>query len=1089
MNIPNNSYISVLSVKWIFDLSGVAPVIHLENQSQGGNLADVEYFFAVTSPTTTPIKEINLSTPDETGVWSEADILNPWPRPFSSIEWGIYSAQVVVRDGDGNLFYGPIQSVNICRPYGNLPTSKTMYGVADVLVQVKCDQARIYFKDATNHSYQGLAGEIGSSVLRVNFPMDDTGTVPAPFVGANFATALVPITYSGKGYQFLATSIYEYDFDNDTAVRIKYLKSDTFGVWCNIDLLPLVCEYQKLISSIEYGSCVDVEGANQKLMLINPKFSMVVMGMFQPLTGIDVPALIEEIKLIGGFDCDCCNAASGIVPTGSSVFEGYNFSVVPLGGDIQGEFVPNGVNLQLLLSDVKYIFKICEASPNQTTAFEVLPSTSLDGYTKTYCLNIDMVQLSEDMLNTISSNANLVNLFNSIVLSAGEGNFSLIVDGDCIFQSGATCDYVFGLTNIPANTTYALLTSIKKGGITTAYSYAFNLLNLGSFQSYLNGLGLGTFIVTNEGGGNVNISTYTNSNDLQQLNYKISTTNYVAGFSSDCTGFVPISANQVVQNIIDYICGLNESQIETSQAYEICYIDPNTQLSSTSTVASGQALTTFITELLARGCDTITYIMSLGATNCESIKAQFPARIGAMQANDIFLATKGGLCSGVNPIEAFYTMLVYGAQNADVLTAFCNLVALCAGGNPCAPYDVYYVTVEDGSPSGNIDLVVTFDHPAAVSNTIRYSRIDNTVSPTYITIPGVLPGDSPYTISGVANGQYRVGIKPIYADGRACSETFFETPACEGVTSFSALYDGTDINVTYTATSPAVKVNINYPNGGFSSQIFTTGDTISITPPGNVFGAYSLTMQAVCDEDSNFLSTPSAPVIVVISAVQTVLLEVLNPGGGSSNRITDVTGISGFAFGSVVNEGETQSGTHNTFTGPIAVSVIQPALGSTNGIALYANEILLECLPVSSASLFAQTVTFASQTYASTDVIRISYDDGICESSPGGSGSFFIENNATDPIINHIVPGVFTIVSGSFPINPGGDIAATHGGFSSSLHVDLSGVVDPCALVLYKNGVLQECMPVTTSDTYIFSPVTFGPTDLVEIALNDGGCF
>lgn len=1087
MIINGSPDISVLSVQIIYDLSGVNPIIILNNQSQGDNLAGVTYAFTVQSPTTTYIHEGNIEDPDETGVWTTHNLTDPWPRPFNSIEWGVYSFFVTAKDSNGNIYTTSVANTNICRPYGNLPTSKNTYGVASVVVQVKCDQARIYFKNTTNASYQGLSGDIGSSVLRVNFPMDDTGVVPAPFVGANFATALVPITYSGKGYQFLATSIYEYDFGNDTAVRIKYLKSDTFGVWCNIDLMPLVCEYQKLISSIETGSCVDVEAANQKLMLINPKFSMVMIGMTQPLTGIDVPALIEQIQTIGDFDCDCCNAASGIVPTGSSVFEGYNFIFTPLGGDIAGEFVVNGVNIELQASDIKYIFKICEASPNQTTAFSVQNATSLDGFTKTYCLNVDMVQLSEDMLNTIASDANLVNLFNAIVLSAGEGNFSLIVDGDCIFQSGATCDYIFGVSNVPASTTFALLTGIKKSGITTTYSYAFNLANLGSFQTYLNTLGIGTFVVTNEGGGNVNISTFTNSNDLQQLTYKISATTHIASLSSDCTGFVPISANQVVQHIINYLCALDDTQLVTSAAYEICYIDPASGTQQTSTVAEGAALATFITELLARGCDTINYVINLGAVNCESIKAQFPARIGAMQADDIFLSTKSGLCAGVNPIEAFYTMLVYGATNTDILTAFCNLVTLCNGGNPCAAYEIYYVTVEENSPASTIDLIVTFDHPDAVSNTIRYARIDNTVSPVYITLPGILPGDSPYTISGVDNGQYRVGIKPIYSDGRLCQETFFETPACTGVTSFSALYDGTNIDVTYTATSPQVKVNVNYPNGGFSSQIFTTGDTISITPPANVFGAYSLTMQAVCDEDSNFLSSPSAPVIVVISDTQTVLLEVINPRSASNNRITNVTGISGFTFGATINEGETQSGTHGAFTGPISVSIVQPAstgFAATNGLLLTVNGIAIECIQTPTSSLFPQTHSFVSRTYASTDIIQITYDYDICDTSPGddvtinweygelsGNGDLAIDKNGVQAV------GTTTTESGNFPAN-GGDSIDIELGVDGGSEGILTVVDDTTATTLFSDSS-------TTVLNYNFITIT-GHTYTIEATVQTG---
>jgi len=868
--ITTSPDITVLSASVIFDISGVLPNVIITNQSEGPSLAGVSYAYKIISPTQTFIHDGSLDDPDIIGIWTSILNTDPWPRPFGQLEWSgsPYSFQILAKDSAGNEYAAPVQLASICRPNGNLPASKNTYGKGDVLVQVKCDQARILFQDITNTSYKGLTGTIGSSVLRVNFPMDDTGTVPAPFVGGNFSTAMVPITYSGKGYQFLYTSIYQYELAEDTFVRIKYLLSNTFGVFCNIDLIPLLCEYQKLIASIETGSCNDVAEANRKLMLINPKFSLVVMGMLQPLTGIDVPALIQEIEAIGDFPCDCCNVATGITPPGSSAFDGYTFSVVPLGGDINGQVVPNGFNIQIELSDVSYIFKICDTSPAQTTAFNVVPTTSVDGYTKTYCLQVDITQLSEDILNTIADNSALVNLFNSIVLSSEDGNFNLTVDGGCIFASSATCDYVFTLSTIPITTTYALLTSIKIAGIVHSINFAFNLSNLSALQVYLNGLGYGIFVVTNPSGQTVLISSTNNGNDIQQLNYKVSSTNLIAGMAKDCTGFVPVSANYVVQQIINYLCALTDAEVVTSGSYDICYVDPTTKIKTIATLPSGVPLAEFISTLLEKGCNTIDYIINSGTVNCTNIKSQFPIlNTVAMQPNDVFLVTKAGACSQVTPNEAFLTMLTYGIDNPDVLAAFCAFVNACSGGLPCAPYNVFNVSVDESSPTSIINLIITFNHPDAISNTIRYARIDNTVTPVYTTIPGILPGASPYTISGVANGQYRIYIRPIYSDGRLCSETVVDTPACTGINSFSVAYDGTNINVTYSASVDldAVRVNISYPNGGSFSQIYTNGDPIVITPPAGVYGTFFATLQPVCNIDSGFFGTATPPSTFIIN--------------------------------------------------------------------------------------------------------------------------------------------------------------------------------------------------------------------------------
>jgi hypothetical protein len=1078
VKITNSNDINLLIIRVVFDITGTTPTILLENESLGDDLASCTFWFVVTSPTGTTIHEGSASVPDETGVWTNATIADAWPRPFNQIEWSgpPYVFQAFVKDGAGNVYAGDVQNAAICRPNGNLPTSKNTYGVASVLVQVKCEQGRIYFQDITNTSYKGLEGVIGSSLLRVNFPMDETGNVPDPFVGSNFSTALVPVTYSGKGYQFLVTSLYEYELSEHTFVRIKYLKSDTFGVWCNIDLMPLLCEYQKMIDSIENGSCSNAEAANQKLMLINPKFSMVVMGMFQPLLGIDVPALIEEIKLIGGFDCDCCNAATGIIPVNSSVIDGYNFSVVTTCGDVGGSFVPNGNNIQLLLNDKAYVFKMCDGSPSETSAFSI--NNSIAGCVKTYCLNVDVAQFAEDMLTVISTDAALVNLFNSIVLSAGEGNFQLIVDGGCIFSSSQSCDYTFSMNPIPASTTFAILAYIQTSDQLYNLNYAFNLSSLPALQTALNALGIGTFIVTDAGGQTVLITSTGNTNNILALAYKNPLLS-IATMTKDCVGYTPLSANEVVQNIINYICDLDDTQVDTSQDYEICYIDPADSTQKTATVSSGVPLNTFITELLARGCDTINYIVSLGAVNCNAIKAAFPLSSNAMQANDVFLNTRAGACSQINPIEALYTMLTYGINNTDVMTAFCAMVAACSGGLPCSPYDYFYATIDAGSPAGSeIDLIVTFSHPDAVSNTIRYGRIDNTTTPTYITIPGILPGQSPYTISespALENGQWRVYIKPVYADGRLCSESFFDTPACTGVNSFSASYNGTTIDITYNVQGsvPNVRVNISYPNGGSSSTIYTNGDVISITPPPNVYGTFFATMQPVCDEDTGFFGAATAQSAFVI-----------NPPNNSS--ITNNASFFQSAFQIfTISPNITQAGTQVLDIGDsVAFYLADGTYGS-----LYVQVDAAE-----RDDMALSLVTGTGTYYGTPNGTNYFLFTGI----PILNGATLVLTDDSSPSgDNYVLSASYNLsidaVSGSgIPVLPPTGVNGTQSGvqtgMSGSYNVTLSGtVVVTTKLTASVNSVEVDCIAVPTAGVYALSITAAGGDD-VRISVNSGAC-
>ncbi len=871
-NSPDITKLQVL-VKW--DISGTLPQILLVNESEGSNLAGCVWAFTAASPSLTPIVTGDISTPDITGNWSTNTISAAWPRPFNQIEWSgaPYTFFVTVKDSIGNVYVNEVQNAFICRPFGNTQAAKNTYGIATSDVKVQCQQGATFFQDTTYHTYSGQDGLQVSSVLRVIYPIDETLTIPDPFIGAAYSTALVPISYSSSNYQFVQTSVYDYEVGENSIIRIKYQTIQTFSVYCNLDLLPLVCEINKLIDTVESGNCESVVEAQRKMNLIVSKFTLVMIGIQQPLTGVDVPLLIEEIIAIGGFDCNCCTAATGIIPVTSSTIDGYNFIVNKLGGDINGSFTTNGNNITLNLGDISYVVAIGNQSPQDISAFSFTSQLSGGGFSKTYYLNIDGTQLATDILNIISSNTGLVNLFNSIV-TANQGNFELVVNMDCIGTNSDACDYTFtltGISNAPSNSQIAIIQSSIPANQRTP-NFAFNLSTLPSLQAYLNTLGIGTFTVTNPSGTTVLIETNTNNFGLTGMVYFSAgvAAKKLALFTANCTGFIARSANQVVQDIIDYLCGLTDAQIVTSQDYIICSINPATNQKEILTVPAGTAENILISAILDKNCDTVDYVNALKGVNCTSMQSLFKTSSYLLQNTDLIYGTKGGLCAGINPVEAATRMLQLGVYNADFMSAFCAAVSLCSSGFACEPYTVFQVAVVDASPSyNNMNIVVTFSHPSAVKNTIRYARIDNTSTPVYTTIPNVLPGASPYTIAGLSDGDYFVGITPIYADGRSCSEVSATTGACAGITAFSAIFDESgNIIVSYSAinTLPTIKVVINYPNGGTSSTLHTNNGTdITITPPVGVTGDYYITLVPVCNATTGFEGQPTAPVILTIT--------------------------------------------------------------------------------------------------------------------------------------------------------------------------------------------------------------------------------
>lgn len=858
MLINNSPDITKLEVSVRWDISESIPFIFIKNKSTGSGLANMSYAFVAKSPSGTFIHNGDINTPDKSGIWATHTITGGWPIPFNQIEWSgaDYEMYVVAKDGSGNIFTTPVQSAQICRPVGNTKDSKNTFGKAKSDVEVKCEMARVFFQDTTYHTYRGMTGERVYSSLKVIYPIDETETVPAPFSITDYSTALIPISYSAANYQYLQKTIYDYDLGDNVTIRVRYQSIETFAVWCNVDLNPLVCEFNRLIDSVNNGTCLDVESANKKLALIAPKMTLVFIGKMQPMTGINVPNLIEEIKEIGSFDINCCGANTGIIPTSSSIIDGYNF-VVNGTGDVTGTSTKNGSNIVFNIGDFSYIVTVNNSSPSNTSAFSFTPSQT--GTQKTYALNVDANQLSYDILNQIKGDAALVNFFNSIVTTSGS---KLLVDGKCLFTTSTSCDYTFTILGVPANTSFSILTGINSQTL----NFAFNQTNLSALQTYLNGLNLGTFVVTNQGGGSVLISSSANTKNLTSLTYNIGSSSFIANMTRDCLGYTPISASEAVQNLIDFLCGIKDSDIETSKNYSVCYIDTVTNTKKTVTVNSGAALSDFITELLARGCNTIDYVMSLGAVTCASIVNKFPSSIKVLQSNDYVLGVKEGLCARILPIELVTRVFELGASDSRFMAAVCNVVSMCGAGSVCDPFNYFNLTVADTSPSSNSQsLILDFDHPTATKYLVRYARIDNTSTPSYITIPNVM--GSPYTIPSVPDGQYSVGITPQYADNRRCPELLKTTTSCSGIFNFSAVIGGspTGIVISYTASESLanIRVLVSYPNGGSFSQVYTNdGNPININPPSGVYGDYSITIQPVCNATTGYYGIPTAPVVV-----------------------------------------------------------------------------------------------------------------------------------------------------------------------------------------------------------------------------------
>lgn len=99
--------------------------------------------------------------------------------------------------------------------------------------------------------------------------------------------------------------------------------------------------------------------------------------------------------------------------------------------------------------------------------------------------------------------------------------------------------------------------------------------------------------------------------------------------------------------------------------------------------------------------------------------------------------------------------------------------------------------------------------------------------------------------------------------------------------------------------------------------------------------------------------------------------------------------------------------------------------------------------------------------------------------------NFYISNLSTSGVkITKVIPGMWIIQTGSFPIHYLAGITGAHNGFTANLSVFITGIVFPFQLSLIKNGVVLQSFTVDVDDVYEFDEQTFINTDQVQIVLN-----
>lgn len=337
--------ITTLSYSILYDISGGIPAITLTNASTVIHANNLIWWYVITSPSGTPIHSGSVTSPDVNMMpWTTLSIApNTWPLlfgnpPCAQVEFSSnapYLCTLYVKDSASNIFSLPIIQT-ITRPNGNTTNSCGNFGAAQVVATVNCNGKNILCVDSTNFAYNNiLLPTASSNEWILVYPSDANGNQPANGVATNTPNVNFPIGYSGDGYVFYLLDYAAYDMGNGATIKVQYKAINpatgspglTFAVLCNINLCKLQCQIQAFYE-LSKQKCNTVENTTleSKMTRINFLFNQAIIGILQPLCGIDVPKIVLEIQKTGNLDpnCNCGCTDNGI-----------NFSY-PIGGNTSG---------------------------------------------------------------------------------------------------------------------------------------------------------------------------------------------------------------------------------------------------------------------------------------------------------------------------------------------------------------------------------------------------------------------------------------------------------------------------------------------------------------------------------------------------------------------------------------------------------------------------------------------------------------------------------------------------------------------------------------------------------------------------------
>jgi len=299
--IPNFNF----AFKVTYDFSTTTPSVLIENQSTGSNLANIDYWFELITPSGTMYHQGTQGSPDKQGVWVNFSVPEQVPQAFGHVEFSNsqpYIVKAYAKDNLNNTCSLEVQDF-ICAPSGN--NGESNWGLIKLKLTQNCEKGVLQVEDITNYIYSGITGTLNGNDTIFVYPVDADGNQAASANVVDKNAFYLPIPVNGKNHQLVrnATWTYEMPSGNDVIIKYKYKKTD-IEVTCGIDMCAIMCGLKKYRAKLSTDPC----GADSqsKINALALKVVELSLAINSPGCGYDIDSAKSEIeKELLQNDCIC----------------------------------------------------------------------------------------------------------------------------------------------------------------------------------------------------------------------------------------------------------------------------------------------------------------------------------------------------------------------------------------------------------------------------------------------------------------------------------------------------------------------------------------------------------------------------------------------------------------------------------------------------------------------------------------------------------------------------------------------------------------------------------------------------------------